>query len=85
MAHIDSGEAGKIKNNGKEKKVIPTHYLFNSNEKTGKQLFFGSVIHLPVLLALLMIHKKWNLPGYSHHTAEEEELDELIEWVIEES
>ncbi|GAA5814438.1 hypothetical protein MFLAVUS_007934 [Mucor flavus] len=59
----------------------------NSNEKTGKQLFFGSVIHLPILLALLMIHKKWNLPGYSHHakTEEEEEMDELIEWVIEES
>lgn len=62
-------------------------YVLCSNEKTGKQLFFGSVIHLPILLALLMIHKKWNLPGYSHHakTEEEEEMDELIEWVIEES
>ncbi|KAF7732593.1 Protoheme IX farnesyltransferase, mitochondrial [Apophysomyces ossiformis] len=29
----------------------------HSNEKSGRQLFFGSVIHLPVLLALMMVHK----------------------------
>ena len=59
----------------------------DSNEKTGKQLFFGSVIHLPILLALLMIHKKWNLPGYSHNVKldEDEEMDEIIEWVIEDT
>lgn len=29
----------------------------NSNDKSAKQLFFGSIIHLPILLALMMIHK----------------------------
>ncbi|KAI9030983.1 protoheme IX farnesyltransferase [Phycomyces nitens] len=29
----------------------------NSNEKTSRQLFFGSIIHLPILLALMMVHK----------------------------
>ncbi|ORY94191.1 protoheme IX farnesyltransferase [Syncephalastrum racemosum] len=33
-----------------------------SNEKTGRQLFFGSIIHLPVLLALMMIHKTNQAP-----------------------
>jgi hypothetical protein len=45
-------------------------------------LFFGSIVHLPVLLALLMIHKKWNLSSH-HRTKEEEEIEEIIEWVIE--
>jgi hypothetical protein len=52
-----------------------------SNDKTGKQLFFGSVIHLPVLLALLMIHKRWNLPGHGKNQMEEEQIEEVIEWV----
>jgi hypothetical protein len=33
-----------------------------------------------------MIHKRWNLPGYSHNPLkdlDEEELEEVIEWVIE--
>jgi hypothetical protein len=30
-----------------------------------------------------MIHKKWNLPGYHIKTKEEEEIEEIIEWVIE--
>lgn len=55
-----------------------------SNDKTGKQLFFGSIIHLPVILALLMIHKRWNLPGYAHvDYDDEEEIEEVIQWVIE--
>ncbi|KAI8062804.1 UbiA prenyltransferase family-domain-containing protein [Gilbertella persicaria] len=48
----------------------------NSNDKSGKQLFFGSVIHLPVLLALLMVHKQWNLPGHSKKEEEEEWVEE---------
>lgn len=34
-----------------------------------------------------MVHKKWNLPGYSHHIKlePEEEMDEIIEWVIEDN
>ncbi|KAI9473606.1 MAG: protoheme IX farnesyltransferase [Benjaminiella poitrasii] len=47
----------------------------NSNDKTGRQLFFGSVIHLPVLLALLMIHKRWHLGGKT-----DEEVEEIIQW-----
>ncbi|KAI8063854.1 protoheme IX farnesyltransferase [Gongronella butleri] len=31
-----------------------------SNEKTARQLFFGSVIHLPLLLGLMMVHKASN-------------------------
>lgn len=34
-----------------------------------------------------MIHKRWNLPGYSHHNPlkelDEEEIEEVIEWIIE--
>ncbi|KAI8349662.1 protoheme IX farnesyltransferase [Blakeslea trispora] len=30
-----------------------------SNDKNAKQLFFGSIIHLPVLLGLMMVHKKY--------------------------
>ncbi|ORX56251.1 protoheme IX farnesyltransferase [Hesseltinella vesiculosa] len=29
----------------------------NSNEKSARQLFFGSVVHLPLLLGLMMVHK----------------------------
>lgn len=28
-----------------------------SNDQTARQLFFGSLVHLPVFLALLMVHK----------------------------
>ncbi|KAK4511319.1 Peroxisomal membrane protein PMP27 [Mucor velutinosus] len=56
----------------------------NSNDKTGKQLFFGSVIHLPVLLALLMIHKRWNLHGNAQiDEQEEEEVEEIVQWVTD--
>jgi heme O synthase-like polyprenyltransferase len=74
---INFGEIGNI--------VVHLAFLFMllySNDKTGRQLFFGSIIHLPVLLALLMIHKKWNLPG--HKKLEEEEIEEVIEWVDDE-
>ncbi|KAI8985341.1 UbiA prenyltransferase family-domain-containing protein [Pilobolus umbonatus] len=57
----------------------------NSNDKTGRQLFFGSVIHLPVLLALLMVHKRWNIHHNSPFEVDDEEMEEIIEWVIEES
>ncbi|CAG8577308.1 16678_t:CDS:1, partial [Funneliformis mosseae] len=30
----------------------------NSNDKTARDLFFGSLVHLPVILALMMAHKK---------------------------
>jgi protoheme IX farnesyltransferase len=37
--------------------VQVTYILQSSNDKNARQLFFGSVVHLPVLLALMMIHK----------------------------
>lgn len=43
-------------------------------------------MHLPVLLALLMIHKRWNLPGHSRSKVnedDEEEIEEVIEWVVD--
>src|SRR5437763_5781500 len=34
----------------------------NSNDKTARDLFFGSLVHLPVILALMMAHKKnWRI------------------------
>ncbi|KAI9247504.1 UbiA prenyltransferase family-domain-containing protein [Phascolomyces articulosus] len=33
----------------------------HSNEKTARQLFFGSIIHLPVLMSLLMVHKVYDM------------------------
>jgi hypothetical protein len=31
-----------------------------------------------------MVHKRWNLPGYSYvKTEDEEEIEEIIQWVIE--
>ncbi|KAI8355633.1 protoheme IX farnesyltransferase [Choanephora cucurbitarum] len=45
-----------------------------SNDKNAKQLFFGSIIHLPVLLGLMMVHKKYS---YQEEIVEiEEEEDE---------
>lgn len=41
------------------------------------------MIHLPIVLALLMVHKRWNLPGYSHTKEEEEEVEEIIQWVTD--
>ncbi|CAO3620113.1 unnamed protein product [Cunninghamella blakesleeana] len=44
----------------------------NSNEKTGRQLFFGSVLHLPILLGLMMFHKTYS-------TSEDHSLDLIDE------
>lgn len=45
------------------------------------------MIHLPVLLALLMVHKRWNLQGNNNpHAAledEEEEIEEIVQWVTD--
>ncbi|CAG8661184.1 15984_t:CDS:1, partial [Dentiscutata heterogama] len=30
----------------------------NSNDKSARDLFFASLVHLPVILALMMAHKK---------------------------
>eukprot|EP00054_Salpingoeca_dolichothecata_P011751 m.65204 g.65204 ORF g.65204 m.65204 type:complete len:178 (+) comp19618_c0_seq1:718-1251(+) len=32
----------------------------DANDRTARQLFFGSIVHLPVLLLLFMLHKKRN-------------------------
>lgn len=42
------------------------------------------MIHLPVLLALLMIHKRWNLHGNAQlNNEEEEEIEEIVQWVTD--
>lgn len=33
---------------------------FYSNEKTARQLFFGSLIHISLLMALMMVHKTYD-------------------------
>src|SRR6266498_4626481 len=39
----------------------------NSNDKTARDLFFGSLVHLPVILALMMAHKKnWRTDGQNN-------------------
>ncbi|CAH1760513.1 12367_t:CDS:1 [Entrophospora sp. SA101] len=55
--------------------LLSASYKFwrNSNDKTARDLFFKSLVHLPVLLALMMAHKKdWR-------SANEEELKKEIE------
>ncbi|KAL1923040.1 uncharacterized protein VTP21DRAFT_9416 [Calcarisporiella thermophila] len=49
----------------------------DSNDKNARQLFFGSLLHLPALLALMMIHKK---PAESRleEEFEEEEHEDLL-------
>lgn len=59
MVPSNFGGAGKKKKKKKGVRGWLTN-SFASNEKTGRQLFFGSVIHLPVLLALMMVHKTYN-------------------------
>ena len=48
-----------------EREKVKTHwiilYIFDSNEKNARQLFFGSIVHLPVLMALLMVHKVYDM------------------------
>ncbi|KAI8987440.1 protoheme IX farnesyltransferase [Mycotypha africana] len=51
-----------------------------SDDKSAKQLFFGSIVHLPVILALMMIHKKWT-SGKEHD--EDDEYEEVIQWVTD--
>ena len=46
-----------------------------SNEKNAKDLFFSSLIHLPVILGLLIIHKK---ESDDHGNKEEGDLFHLI-------
>ncbi|RUP46734.1 protoheme IX farnesyltransferase [Jimgerdemannia flammicorona] len=50
-----------------------------SDEKTARQLFFGSLVHLPLVLALMMVHKVgeegWEA-GVGAGEEEEEERDE---------
>ncbi|KAG2217540.1 hypothetical protein INT45_009965 [Circinella minor] len=46
-----------------KKKVRIIHYIAKkkSDEKNARQLFFGSIVHLPVLMALLMVHKVYDM------------------------
>ncbi|KAG0171205.1 Protoheme IX farnesyltransferase, mitochondrial [Apophysomyces sp. BC1034] len=49
----------------------------HSNEKSARQLFFGSVIHLPVLLALMMVHKVYDADP--EESLAFEYVDEIVE------
>ncbi|KAM3584094.1 Protoheme IX farnesyltransferase, mitochondrial [Umbelopsis sp. WA50703] len=50
----------------------------NSNEKSARQLFFGSLINLPLVLALMIVHKEHQQPIYL-----DEDLLDDEEWVEE--
>ncbi|KAJ8653612.1 protoheme IX farnesyltransferase [Lichtheimia ornata] len=54
----------------------------DSNEKTARQLFFGSLIHISVLMALMMVHKTYDT-SMSHPLMLDDEEDEE-EYALEE-
>ena len=54
----------------------------HSNEKTARQLFFGSLIHISVLMALMMVHKTYDT-SMSHALMLDDE-DEDEEYALEE-
>lgn len=44
-----------------------------SNEKTARQLFFGSLLNLPLILALMILHKEHPQPVYNDLLEDDEE------------
>lgn len=60
--------------------VVLIYLVSISDEKTARQLFFGSLIHLPVLLALMMVHKTYRNDDSYLLSLEDEEDDEDEEW-----
>lgn len=43
----------------------------DKSDKTARELFFVSLIHLPVVLGLLMVHKSWKKPTETGSVEEE--------------
>lgn len=64
--------------NLEERYNVRETYGFCSNEKNARQLFFGSIVQLPVLLALMMIHK-----NYSSSSSTDTNNDDLLEEIVE--
>lgn len=54
----------------------------HSNEKTARQLFFGSLIHISVLMALMMVHKTYDTSMSHPLVLDDDEDDE--EYALEE-
>ncbi|KAI9316215.1 UbiA prenyltransferase family-domain-containing protein [Dichotomocladium elegans] len=61
--------------------IIWQAYKFwkNSNDKTARQLFFGSLIHLPLLMVLMMAHKNYDTDMSHLLMWDDDESDELEE------